>query len=169
MQRCQNASAFCRGWVLFLAPRKISEFCALRILPQSELNGHLTKCATSRLSHSGRHFACRQNVSVNQACCPPFICLLSMICNATQALPEWSQSTLEAHRSDPRPHLKSDEQLDKAETGDPIWDAAQYQLALTGVHCCSSFMLAKGTRMSNKASCSTAVSSACVELHACPA
>lgn len=26
----------------------------------------------------------------------------------------------------------SDEQLDKGETGDPIWDAAQYQLALTG-------------------------------------
>ena len=26
----------------------------------------------------------------------------------------------------------SDEQLDKGETGDAIWDAAQYQLALTG-------------------------------------
>ena len=26
----------------------------------------------------------------------------------------------------------TDEQLDKGETGDVIWDAAQYQLALTG-------------------------------------
>ncbi len=49
-----------------------------------------------------------------------------------QALPEWSRSTLEAHRSDPRPHLMTDEQLDKGQTGDAIWDAAQYQLALTG-------------------------------------
>ncbi|KAL0054237.1 hypothetical protein WJX82_005904 [Trebouxia sp. C0006] len=49
-----------------------------------------------------------------------------------QALPEWSRSTLEAHRNDPRPHLMTDEQLDKGQTGDAIWDAAQYQLALTG-------------------------------------
>ncbi|KAL3136989.1 hypothetical protein ABBQ32_006586 [Trebouxia sp. C0010 RCD-2024] len=49
-----------------------------------------------------------------------------------QALPEWSRCTLQAHASDPRPHVMSDEQLDKGETGDPIWDAAQYQLALTG-------------------------------------
>lgn len=49
-----------------------------------------------------------------------------------QALPEWSRSTLQAHLSDPRPHLMTDEQLDKGETGDAIWDAAQYQLALTG-------------------------------------
>ena len=26
----------------------------------------------------------------------------------------------------------TDEQLDKGQTGDAIWDAAQYQLALTG-------------------------------------
>ncbi|KAL0033170.1 hypothetical protein WJX79_007045 [Trebouxia sp. C0005] len=49
-----------------------------------------------------------------------------------QALPEWSRSTLEAHKNDPRPHLMTDEQLDKGQTGDAIWDAAQYQLALTG-------------------------------------
>ena len=29
----------------------------------------------------------------------------------------------------------SEEQLDKGETGDAIWDAAQYQLALTGCSC----------------------------------
>lgn len=52
-----------------------------------------------------------------------------------QALPEWSRSTLEAHSSDPRPHLMTDEQLDRGETGDAIWDAAQFQLALTGAPC----------------------------------
>ena len=34
--------------------------------------------------------------------------------------------------SDPRPHVMTDEQLDKGETGDSVWDAAQFQLALTG-------------------------------------
>ena len=59
-------------------------------------------------------------------------CTMQVFCQHVQALPDWSQSTLQAHLSDPRPHLKSDEQLDKGETGDAIWDAAQYQLALTG-------------------------------------
>ena len=35
----------------------------------------------------------------------------------------------------------SDEQLDKGETGDAIWDAAQYQLALTGHSCMSCSVL----------------------------
>ena len=34
----------------------------------------------------------------------------------------------------------SDEQLDKGETGDAVWDAAQYQLALTGNSCMHSPM-----------------------------
>lgn len=49
-----------------------------------------------------------------------------------QTLPEWAKTTLQAHASDPRPHLMTDEQLDQAQTGDEVWDAAQHQLALTG-------------------------------------
>lgn len=50
-----------------------------------------------------------------------------------QSIPDWAKETLQAHAQDPRPHLMTDDQLDKAETGDKVWDAAQYQLALTGV------------------------------------
>ena len=37
----------------------------------------------------------------------------------------------------------TDEQLDKGETGDKVWDAAQYQLALTGLshQACGRYLL----------------------------
>jgi deoxyribodipyrimidine photo-lyase len=42
------------------------------------------------------------------------------------------RSTLEAHESDPRPHLYSLEQLESSDTHDPIWNAAQTELRETG-------------------------------------
>ena len=51
---------------------------------------------------------------------------------ALQALPEWARKTLQKHASDPRPHFKTDEQLEKGTTGDAMWDACQHQLVLTG-------------------------------------
>ena len=52
-----------------------------------------------------------------------------------QALPSWAQKTLEKHASDAR-HEKSLEQLEQGKTGDALWDAAQQQLASTGLPCC---------------------------------
>lgn len=44
------------------------------------------------------------------------------------SLPAWARATLEKHAPDPRPTLYSLEALERADTGDPIWNAAQRQL-----------------------------------------
>jgi deoxyribodipyrimidine photo-lyase len=48
------------------------------------------------------------------------------------SLPEWAQKTLAKHEQDPRV-LYSLEQLERAETGDQLWNAAQRELVETGV------------------------------------
>lgn len=49
-----------------------------------------------------------------------------------QSLPTWALETLEEHRADPRPVLYTLEELESAETGDEIWNAAQRQLIRQG-------------------------------------
>ncbi len=44
----------------------------------------------------------------------------------------WADRTFAKHAQDRRPILYSDEQLDRAETHDPLWNAAQKQMLLTG-------------------------------------
>jgi deoxyribodipyrimidine photo-lyase len=48
------------------------------------------------------------------------------------AVPAWARRTLDAHLADPREHLYTDDELDAAATHDPIWNAAQRQLAQDG-------------------------------------
>lgn len=48
------------------------------------------------------------------------------------SLPEWAQNTLEKHARDPRPVIYSAAQLEAAETGDELWNAAQRQLVREG-------------------------------------
>lgn len=48
------------------------------------------------------------------------------------SLPAWAQRTLERHADDPRPHLYTLEQLEQAQTHDPIWNAAQRELRTHG-------------------------------------
>jgi deoxyribodipyrimidine photo-lyase len=48
------------------------------------------------------------------------------------SLPSWAKTTLAAHASDPRPTLYSLQQLERAETHDPIWNAAQTELCREG-------------------------------------
>ncbi len=48
------------------------------------------------------------------------------------AVPKWARNSLQAHRSDFRPHLYTEDQLEKAETHDPYWNAAQREMAATG-------------------------------------
>lgn len=50
-----------------------------------------------------------------------------------ETLPEWARSTLETHASDPRPHLYTVEEFDRADTHDELWNAAQRQLRAAGV------------------------------------
>jgi deoxyribodipyrimidine photo-lyase len=49
------------------------------------------------------------------------------------ALPEWARKTLTLHRGDPRPALYDRAQWEAGRTHDAVWDAAQHQLASTGV------------------------------------
>lgn len=49
-----------------------------------------------------------------------------------ESLPEWAQTTLRIHQSDPRPITYSFDQMRLAETHDELWNAAQNQLTSTG-------------------------------------
>ncbi len=49
-----------------------------------------------------------------------------------EGCPEWARLTLEKHRQDPRPALYTASQLEAAATHDPIWNAAQKEMVLTG-------------------------------------
>ncbi|MFN0119620.1 MAG: deoxyribodipyrimidine photo-lyase [Blastocatellia bacterium] len=46
--------------------------------------------------------------------------------------PAWGRKTLTEHAADPRPYLYTEAQLEAAETHDPLWNAAQLEMALTG-------------------------------------
>jgi deoxyribodipyrimidine photo-lyase len=49
-----------------------------------------------------------------------------------ECLEPWADRSFAQHSSDRRPLLYSEEQLDQAETHDPLWNAAQKQMRLTG-------------------------------------
>jgi len=44
----------------------------------------------------------------------------------------WAQRTLVSHAKDDRPVLYSEKQMEHAETHDPLWNAAQMQMVMTG-------------------------------------
>lgn len=48
------------------------------------------------------------------------------------ALPPWARATLAEHATDPRPERYTPAQLERAETGDDVWNAAQRQLRVEG-------------------------------------
>lgn len=48
------------------------------------------------------------------------------------SLPPWALQTLDEHRRDKRPYLYSLEQFERAQTHDPVWNAAQRQLVREG-------------------------------------
>jgi deoxyribodipyrimidine photo-lyase len=60
-------------------------------------------------------------------------CLFTPRYDQLDALPDWIQRTMAAHASDERPETYTLEQLDAAQTGDALWNAAQQQLVQRGV------------------------------------
>ncbi len=48
------------------------------------------------------------------------------------AVPAWAQESLEKHRKDRRPYLYQPEELERGDTHDPYWNAAQREMMLTG-------------------------------------
>jgi deoxyribodipyrimidine photo-lyase len=49
-----------------------------------------------------------------------------------QNLPAWALTTLRKHDADPRPFLYTPEQLERAETHDPLWNSTQKEMLLRG-------------------------------------
>jgi len=59
----------------------------------------------------------------------------AMVENHTEydSLPEWAKTTLAEHEQDERPYLYTFEELENANTHDPLWNAAQHQLRQEGI------------------------------------
>jgi deoxyribodipyrimidine photo-lyase len=49
-----------------------------------------------------------------------------------EALPDWARKTLAKHARDKREHIYSRDQFENAGTDDPLWNAAQRELLMTG-------------------------------------
>ncbi|HID28732.1 MAG TPA: deoxyribodipyrimidine photo-lyase [Desulfobacterales bacterium] len=49
-----------------------------------------------------------------------------------EALPEWANNTLTAHKKDPREYVYSLDEWETARTHDPYWNAAQQEMVATG-------------------------------------
>lgn len=52
--------------------------------------------------------------------------------DSLDSAPQWAQGTLAKHADDPREFIYNLEQLEKAQTHDPAWNAAQLQMMRTG-------------------------------------
>ncbi|MEW6439738.1 MAG: deoxyribodipyrimidine photo-lyase [bacterium] len=52
--------------------------------------------------------------------------------DAFACLPAWARRTLDRHRQDRRPALYPEDRLERAETDDPYWNAAQREMVGTG-------------------------------------
>ena len=49
-----------------------------------------------------------------------------------ESLPQWARTSLAQHEADPRPHLYTLDELERAATHDHVWNAAQTELVQTG-------------------------------------
>ena len=59
-------------------------------------------------------------------------CLHTPDYDRVSGFPEWARESLDKHRSDPRPAVYSPEEFERCKTHDPLWNAAQAQMLLTG-------------------------------------
>lgn len=72
-----------------------------------------------------------EQLIVRRELCDNF-CLHCPDYDRLECAPDWARSTLEQHRHDPRSYCYRLEQLEQAVTHDPLWNAAQHQLVVTG-------------------------------------
>lgn len=59
-------------------------------------------------------------------------CLYNPHYDSVEGFPAWAKKTLREHAGDVREYLYTQEQFEKAETHDPLWNAAQREMARTG-------------------------------------
>lgn len=60
------------------------------------------------------------------------LCRYTTDFDAYASLPSWARETLERHAADARPYVYALEDFEKAETHDPLWNAAQRELVSEG-------------------------------------
>jgi deoxyribodipyrimidine photo-lyase len=60
-------------------------------------------------------------------------CLRTPEYDTVGAFPEWARRSLNNHRSDPREHVYVLDQLENAQTHDPLWNATQTELVKSGI------------------------------------
>ncbi|MFM7088359.1 MAG: deoxyribodipyrimidine photo-lyase [Candidatus Paceibacterota bacterium] len=59
-------------------------------------------------------------------------CFYNKKYDSKECFPDWAKKTLSDHGKDKRPYLYTIEQFEKAETHDPLWNAAQLEMKMTG-------------------------------------
>lgn len=59
-------------------------------------------------------------------------CFYNSRYNSFDAFPDWAKKTLNDHRADPREHLYDQKELERGETHDDLWNAAQKEMVLRG-------------------------------------
>lgn len=107
----------------------------------SELSAHLhyghidpTHAVLSVLASGGpkesvdsfvEEFVVRRELAINY-------CWRNPQYDSLQGCPDWARKTLAKHAGDQRPYLYTFQQFEQAETHDPLWNAAQKEMVLTG-------------------------------------
>mmetsp|Transcript_17637 Transcript_17637/g.37439 ORF Transcript_17637/g.37439 Transcript_17637/m.37439 type:complete len:647 (-) Transcript_17637:7-1947(-) len=59
-------------------------------------------------------------------------CLYCDVYDSFECLPEWARVSLLKHQGDRREQIYAFEQLERGDTGDPCWNAAQWEMVATG-------------------------------------
>ena len=81
-------------------------------------------CPESRDAYI-EEFVVRREVAINY-------CLRNPQYDTLAGCPDWARKTLAKHASDHRPYLYNFEQLEAAQTHDPLWNASQKEMVLSG-------------------------------------
>jgi len=128
----------------FFVERKLQLYDSFRNKPEMEAQSNL-----SPYLHFGQIAAQRVALEVRKA---PFsesqsafleelivrrelsdnFCFYNSNYDTCAGFPDWAKRDMELHRGDKRPYLYSLEELEKAQTHDPLWNAAQRELLTTG-------------------------------------
>ena len=135
------------------ALRRLSGFVATKLAAYPQVRNHPETDGTSRLSpylhfgHLGPHTLAKAIRAANapetakQAFLEQLIVRRELAINfvrfnplydSVECMEPWADRSFAQHASDRRPIVYTPEQLDNAETHDPLWNAAQKQMVLTG-------------------------------------
>ena len=71
-------------------------------------------------------FIVRRELAINY-------CLFNPNYDSLKGCPDWALKTLAKHKDDPRTYLYTFDQLERGESHDPLWNASQKEMVLTGI------------------------------------